>query len=328
MAYHLRHASEWVIRLGDGTEESHARAAAALDELWTYTGELFEMDAGERDLVRQGIAVDRETIRPIWQATLDRVLAEATLAAPRRPLDADAAAARAGTASTSATCSPRCRCSTAPIPAQPGERLWPRSANSTSRRPLPARGRGATLEQGGDAPRRLRPRARALGSRGRRRSRDPRPDARGPRRPARRRTPRRRDRRQAHPDLHRLPGHARNPAGRRGGARRGRARRRRASRPCSPRPGPPTTSPRTAGASSVTTASPRRPAVLRPGRCSPRRPWPARSAARPTPPASPSSARPPARPCGAARPARSPSTTSSVSEPMPDRRAQCTTTSR
>jgi ring-1,2-phenylacetyl-CoA epoxidase subunit PaaC len=82
MAYHLRHASEWVIRLGDGTEESRARAVAALDELWTYTGELFEMDAGERDLVRKGIAVDRETIRPIWQATLDRVLRQATLARP------------------------------------------------------------------------------------------------------------------------------------------------------------------------------------------------------------------------------------------------------
>jgi ring-1,2-phenylacetyl-CoA epoxidase subunit PaaC len=82
MAYHLRHASEWVIRLGDGTEESHARAAAALEELWAYTGELLEMDAGERELVRAGIAVDRESIRPVWQATLDRVLGEATLARP------------------------------------------------------------------------------------------------------------------------------------------------------------------------------------------------------------------------------------------------------
>jgi ring-1,2-phenylacetyl-CoA epoxidase subunit PaaC len=82
MAYHLRHASEWVIRLGDGTAESHARTAAALEELWPYTGELFEMDADERDLVRQGIAVDREAVRSIWQATLDRVLGEATLARP------------------------------------------------------------------------------------------------------------------------------------------------------------------------------------------------------------------------------------------------------
>lgn len=82
MAYHLRHASEWVIRLGDGTDESHARTVAALDELWAYTGELFEMDEGERGLAAKGIAVDREGIRPIWHSTLDRVLAEATLARP------------------------------------------------------------------------------------------------------------------------------------------------------------------------------------------------------------------------------------------------------
>jgi ring-1,2-phenylacetyl-CoA epoxidase subunit PaaC len=82
MAYHLRHAAEWVIRLGDGTQESHARTAAALDELWTYTGELFEMDEGERTLAQQAIAVDRETVRPAWSATVDRVLAEATLKRP------------------------------------------------------------------------------------------------------------------------------------------------------------------------------------------------------------------------------------------------------
>ena len=84
MAYHVRHAAEWVIRLGDGMEESHARAAAALDELWMYTGELFAMDDGERALVRKGVAVDRETVRPAWGATVDRVLAEATL---KRPAD-------------------------------------------------------------------------------------------------------------------------------------------------------------------------------------------------------------------------------------------------
>jgi len=82
MAYHLRHAAEWVIRLGDGTEESRARTAAALDELWMYTGEMFEMDAGEGVLAAQGIAVDRGSLRPVWEATLARVLAEATLARP------------------------------------------------------------------------------------------------------------------------------------------------------------------------------------------------------------------------------------------------------
>src|SRR5262249_31123530 len=82
MAYHLRHAAEWVIRLGDGTEESHARATAALDELWMYTGELFEMDDSERALVGMAVAVDRDAIRPAWDATIDRVLAQATLKRP------------------------------------------------------------------------------------------------------------------------------------------------------------------------------------------------------------------------------------------------------
>jgi ring-1,2-phenylacetyl-CoA epoxidase subunit PaaC len=84
MAYHVRHAAEWVIRLGDGTQVSHARATAALDELWMYTGELFAMDDGERALVRKGIAVDRAAIKPAWDATVDRVLAEAIL---KRPAD-------------------------------------------------------------------------------------------------------------------------------------------------------------------------------------------------------------------------------------------------
>ena len=84
MAYHVRHAAEWVIRLGDGTEESHARAAAALDEVWMYTGELFAMADGERALLAEGVAVDRKTIRPLWEATIKAVLAEATL---QRPAD-------------------------------------------------------------------------------------------------------------------------------------------------------------------------------------------------------------------------------------------------
>ena len=83
-AYHLRHAGEWLIRLGDGTEESHRRAQAALDELWPYTGELFERDAVEDPLIAAGIAVDPETLRPEWQRTVSAVLAEATLKAPER----------------------------------------------------------------------------------------------------------------------------------------------------------------------------------------------------------------------------------------------------
>jgi len=82
MAYHVRHAAEWVIRLGDGTEESRARTERALDELWMYTGELFEMDEGERALAAAGIAVDRRAIRPAWERTIDATLAAATLARP------------------------------------------------------------------------------------------------------------------------------------------------------------------------------------------------------------------------------------------------------
>jgi ring-1,2-phenylacetyl-CoA epoxidase subunit PaaC len=83
MAYHLRHASEWTIRLGDGTAESRARAQEALDELWPFAGELFEVDHVERALIEAGIAADPGPIRPIWERTIDDVLREATLMRPR-----------------------------------------------------------------------------------------------------------------------------------------------------------------------------------------------------------------------------------------------------
>jgi ring-1,2-phenylacetyl-CoA epoxidase subunit PaaC len=81
-AYHLRHASEWVIRLGDGTEESHARAQTAVDELWPFTGELFEADATERELIKGGVAVDPASLCSAWSETIGDVLREATLRAP------------------------------------------------------------------------------------------------------------------------------------------------------------------------------------------------------------------------------------------------------
>lgn len=83
MAYHLRHASEWTIRLGDGTAESHARVQDALDELWPFAGELFEVDEIERALIEAGIAADPALIRPVWEHSIDEVLAEATLTRPR-----------------------------------------------------------------------------------------------------------------------------------------------------------------------------------------------------------------------------------------------------
>jgi ring-1,2-phenylacetyl-CoA epoxidase subunit PaaC len=83
MAYHVRHAGEWVIRLGDGTDESHERAQSAADELMIYAGELFETDAVERALIEQGVAVDPAALKPAFDATLAHVLAEATLVAPK-----------------------------------------------------------------------------------------------------------------------------------------------------------------------------------------------------------------------------------------------------
>ncbi|MGL4495345.1 MAG: 1,2-phenylacetyl-CoA epoxidase subunit PaaC [Beijerinckiaceae bacterium] len=83
LAYHLRHASEWVIRLGDGTDESHRRAQDAADELITYTGELFETDQAEQALIDKGIAPDPQTLRTLYQNTLQHVFQEATLTLPK-----------------------------------------------------------------------------------------------------------------------------------------------------------------------------------------------------------------------------------------------------
>jgi ring-1,2-phenylacetyl-CoA epoxidase subunit PaaC len=82
-AYSLRHTAEWLIRLGDGTAESHRRAQAALDRLWPYAGEMFEPEGA--GLVAQGIAPDPAALRPAWDRHVDEVLAEATLARPQRP---------------------------------------------------------------------------------------------------------------------------------------------------------------------------------------------------------------------------------------------------
>ncbi len=82
MAYHVRHASEWIIRLGDGTEESHDRTQTALDELYAYTNELFETDQVERALIGEMIAVDPAELRAPWTRTLDRVFSEANLSRP------------------------------------------------------------------------------------------------------------------------------------------------------------------------------------------------------------------------------------------------------
>src|SRR6476619_4718851 len=82
-AYHVRHSSEWMVRLGDGTEESHARAQLAIDDLWAFTGEMFEADAGERALIDAGIAADPAILHPRWVDTVSSVVREATLELPK-----------------------------------------------------------------------------------------------------------------------------------------------------------------------------------------------------------------------------------------------------
>ncbi|SHK14613.1 1,2-phenylacetyl-CoA epoxidase subunit PaaC [Rhodothermus profundi] len=86
MRYHLRHSSEWVRCLGDGTEESHRRAQAALDDLWMYTGELFEVDDTHRALLDARIAPDLNALYPKWKEQVESVIQEATLTVPETPL--------------------------------------------------------------------------------------------------------------------------------------------------------------------------------------------------------------------------------------------------
>jgi ring-1,2-phenylacetyl-CoA epoxidase subunit PaaC len=80
--YHVRHSADWVVRLGDGTAESHARAQAAVDELWRYAPELFVPDAVDRAMLAAGVGADLDALRPEWEARVRAVLAEATLRAP------------------------------------------------------------------------------------------------------------------------------------------------------------------------------------------------------------------------------------------------------
>ena len=84
VSYQLKTSADWMIRFGDGTEESHRRAQAALDALWTYTGELFATDEVEAMLVKAGVAPDMAPIKAAFDAKVDAVLAEATL---KRPAD-------------------------------------------------------------------------------------------------------------------------------------------------------------------------------------------------------------------------------------------------
>ncbi|SFW97726.1 1,2-phenylacetyl-CoA epoxidase subunit PaaC [Marinospirillum alkaliphilum] len=86
VTYHLRRSSEWMKRLGDGTEESHQRMEVAVESLWRFTGEMLTADAVEQHLATAGLAPDAEQLAADWQGLVNSVLTEATLSLP--PADA------------------------------------------------------------------------------------------------------------------------------------------------------------------------------------------------------------------------------------------------
>jgi ring-1,2-phenylacetyl-CoA epoxidase subunit PaaC len=83
--YHVERSADWVVRLGDGTELSHARMQAAIDALWMYTGEMFSVDPLERALIDAGIAADADALRAPWASSVRAVLDDATITVPADP---------------------------------------------------------------------------------------------------------------------------------------------------------------------------------------------------------------------------------------------------
>jgi ring-1,2-phenylacetyl-CoA epoxidase subunit PaaC len=83
--YHRDHAAMWVLRLGDGTDESHRRMQAGLDAEWRYVHELFDNRYVDPALAASGLAVDPATLRDAWEARVAEVVAEATLTLPVVP---------------------------------------------------------------------------------------------------------------------------------------------------------------------------------------------------------------------------------------------------
>ncbi len=77
--YHLRHSISWIIRLGDGTAESHSRTQAAIDALWRYVGEMFESDDLDADMATADIGIDPSQLRDAWDQQVNDALQRATL---------------------------------------------------------------------------------------------------------------------------------------------------------------------------------------------------------------------------------------------------------
>lgn len=83
VTYHLRFSGEWVVRLGDGTETSHQKIQAAIDDLWMFTGELTTSNATDLAMAGAGVAPDLTQIKTLWETKVKSVLQEATLQIPQ-----------------------------------------------------------------------------------------------------------------------------------------------------------------------------------------------------------------------------------------------------
>ena len=82
VSYHLRHSSNWVIRLGDGTQESKDKIQKSLNNIWKYTGEFFEMDELDKKMVKEKIGVNNKNLKKDWDKLVDETLIKAKLKRP------------------------------------------------------------------------------------------------------------------------------------------------------------------------------------------------------------------------------------------------------
>ena len=80
--YHVRHSADWMVKLGDGTEESHRRLQEAVDDLWRYTGEMFAADDVDRAAASSGLGVDPSKLETAWRTHVDDVVKRATIRLP------------------------------------------------------------------------------------------------------------------------------------------------------------------------------------------------------------------------------------------------------
>jgi ring-1,2-phenylacetyl-CoA epoxidase subunit PaaC len=82
VSYHLRHSSNWVIRLGDGTQESKDKIQKSLNNIWKYTGEFFEMDELDKKMLEEKIGVNNKNLKKDWDKLVDETLNMAKLKRP------------------------------------------------------------------------------------------------------------------------------------------------------------------------------------------------------------------------------------------------------